>query len=654
MNKDLTMASNLRDKDFTFEMLEIVKIINGQKHKAIILYLIPEHDHPKSDLLQLLRDMASRGYLCILCRPSDSGDIKTLEQNLISVQPGFSLIPVLKSLSAIVLTTQNITPGWAEILHHKFLWFHANLGSSDDNSGDILDKADLITFFQTTPKSGEKFSSDSKSLSLKPEEEKQLNAVFNAVLIEEKIRSLPRGWQAYANLNLQGKVAVMTATFLDFEGEYFYSGGAERYLLDLAKICEELGSELVIFQYGDYPWMRHFKNIDIISLSRYEIRAEGWIVKCAKEFNRVFYEQVQGRTALNIYSAFYESWPLAATPNIGISHGVSWDNPYNDFDSAVEFWLMNQRYIEGAKACQELVSVDTNSANWFQTVDFELGQKIKVIPNYVDLSTFKPKEDYLEKREKIVILYPRQLYSARGLYLVLEIMEDILEKYPEVEFHFVGRGGAQDINQVTEKQRKWSERVKYYSLSMDEMPQAYQAADISLIPSVHSEGTSLSCLEAMASGNAVIATRVGGLSDLIINNYNGILIDPRPEELKQAIIYLLENQEQLILFKKRNLEVAQAFSKTDWENRWMSLIKNKMDSTSLNKMAKSRTIEIKIGDSPVDYSKLGELITTLLIQGCLVYVRAKVVPDPKLSFARIQWLAPDAPLFSPCDLTIEW
>jgi len=411
---------------------------------------------------------------------------------------------------------------------------------------------------------------------------------------------------------------------------------------------------MVVFQYGDYPWMRRFGNIDIVSLSRRGSTADGWILKCARDFNRIFYELVQGRTALNIYSAFFEAWPVAAIPNIGISHGVSWDNPYNNFENAVEFWVMNGRYIEGAQACEELISVDTNTANWLQTVDFELGQKTKLIANYVDLTAFKPRENYLQHRGKTVILYPRQLYSARGLYLVLEIMDEILEKYPGTEFHFVGRGGEQDIAQVLERQVKWGERIKYCPLEMDEMPQAYQAADIALIPSVHSEGTSLSCLEAMASGNAVIATRIGGLPDLIINDYNGCLINPQPGELKQAIAILLENREQMQLFKARSCEVAQAFSRDKWQKRWLSILENKMHKAPSKNSARSRVVEIKLEKYPDDYSKLGKFITSLLTGGDLVYIRSDRDPDPELSFARLQWLAPDAPLFAPCDLTIEW
>ena len=383
MTRELTMDSKTGNKDFTAEMLEVINIINTYKHKAIILYLIAENEHPQPELTGLLSEMSSRGYLCFLCQPSETGDIEILADNLILVCPGFSVVPVLKNFAAIVLSTGNIHPDWADLLHHKLLWLHIDLEDADNPSEDIYNQADLISYYPTASVS-EKFSLVSNGLCLKPSMENQLNAD----LIETRIKSLPEGWLPYANLDLTGKVAVMAATFLDFSGEYFYNGGAERYLLDLADICADLNRELVVFQYGDYPWMRHFKNIEVVSLSRQGIRPEGWILKCARDFNLVFYEQVQGRTALNIYSPFYEAWPLGAVPNAGISHGVSWDNPYNDYENAVEYWVMNQRYIEGAKACEELVSVDTNTANWFQTIDFNLGQKIKLISNYVDCQPF--------------------------------------------------------------------------------------------------------------------------------------------------------------------------------------------------------------------------------------------------------------------------
>ncbi|MGE5371003.1 MAG: glycosyltransferase family 4 protein [Solirubrobacterales bacterium] len=622
----------------------------AQTPKAVIIYLAAGNERPNEDLIRLLREMASNGYRCFLFLSSKACELELREPNLIIVDHESPLIPALRPVSAIVLTTRDIHPDWADFMYHKLLWLHIDESSPAACRNNAEANADIITYYPPAVKIADSYSPDRSKLALRQAGETSANLS----LLEDKIRSLPKGWQPYANLDLRGKVAVMAATFLDFSGEFYYSGGAERYLLDLAEICHDLKHELVVFQYGNYPWLRRVKNTLIVSLGRCGIKAEGWVLKCAKQFNLIFHEQVQGIASLGIYSAFYEAWPRAVCPNIGISHGVSWDNPYNHFENAAEFWVMNQRYIEGAKACEELVSVDTNTANWFQTVDYQLGQRINVIPNYVDLSVFKPPADYLDQKAKTVILYPRQLYSARGLYLVLEVMDEILERYPEVEFHFVGRGGEEDVGQVMNKQSKWPGRVKCYCLSLDQMPRAYQAADIALIPSLHSEGASLSCLEAMACGNAVIATRIGGLPDLIIDNFNGLLINPRPEELAGALVQLLENRDQLVLFKQRSHAVAQAFSKERWRDCWVSLLNEKMDRSVSCECAETRVVEIILGEKPVDLGRLGEYVLTRLAEGCLVYIRTASDPSPDLSFARIQWIGPAAPIHSPCDETVVW
>lgn len=102
--------------------------------------------------------------------------------------------------------------------------------------------------------------------------------------------------------------------------------------------------------------------------------------------------------------------------------------------------------------------------------------------------------------------------------------------------------------------------------------------------------------------------------------------------------------------KKRNSEVVPAFPK----DRWLSLLKNKIDKTPVDKITNSRTVEIKLINNPVDFRKWGELTTSFLSNGDLVYVRSGGVSHPELNFARIQWLSPETPLFAPCDLTIEW
>jgi Glycosyltransferase len=458
--------------------------------------------------------------------------------------------------------------------------------------------------------------------------------------------------KVFANSEPTNHVAVMAATFLSFEGDNFYSGGAERYLLDLYQVCQSLGIELTIYQYGNFPWTRRFKGIDVRSLSRGGHAPSVLSMDCILRFNQLFYQQVNRFSSINIYSAFFEAYNLSASPSIGISHGVAWDNPAANYASGTPFWEANRRFIEGAKQCDHMVSVDTNTANWFQTIDYELGKKVQVIPNYVDLNEFSPRPDYRERRDKTVIVYPRRLYEARGLYLVLNILDDILERYPNVEFHFVGKGFEQDTSHVVKKQEKWKGRVKWYWLDPLQMPQAYKDADISLIPTLYSEGTSLSCLEAMASGNAVIATRIGGLTDLIINNYNGLLIDPNEQSLKEAIETLLNDHNKLSLFKERAIDVAKAFSKDSWTDRWKKLIQSFAINAEQGRK-KGKLVEIRLEKTPVS-EEFGWFVQKLLSEGHLVYVvvRKDKVPKTQWSFGNLQWFNWDDERMDPADLII--
>lgn len=461
--------------------------------------------------------------------------------------------------------------------------------------------------------------------------------------IEEQISSSLKGLKIYSNIFADNTVAAMAATFLDFAGENFYSGGAERYLIDLAELTSEIGLRFDIYQYGDFSWVRRYRNINVISLSDKNVTTQTLSIENVQGFNTNFYRRAVGRSLLNIYSAFFEAWPLSASPSIGISHGVAWDNPYCQFETDNQFWQSNKRFIESAEACDDIVSVDTNTANWFQTVNFQLGNRMKVISNYVDLNEFKPSvNNESSGNEKIKILYPRRLYEARGLYLILDILDEILTEFPQVEFHFVGKGFEQDTDHVVKKQKKWKDRVKWYSLPPEEMHKAYQGADISLIPTLYSEGTSLSCLEAMASGSAVIATRIGGLTDLVIDNFNGFLIDPNKQALKSAITELINDPVKLKTFKKCGIEVANSFSKVYWKEKWKSVIQEKINNHEVdaNTLDTMPLIEITLEKkSELNDQGVMQLIHKLLTNNCLLYLRVKNEKANKdFSFGRLQWV----------------
>lgn len=422
-----------------------------------------------------------------------------------------------------------------------------------------------------------------------------------------------------SNYNNKDNITAKAATFFDYDGSNYYSGGAERYLVDLHEVCKNLGYNMDIYQNANFPYMRKFRNINVIGMKAKDMPLNyslEYITEQAKNYSCM----TKYFSKLHIYSAFYECFPYCSSPSIGISHGIAWDNRGCVKTNGIDFWNRNYRMIESAFMCDKMVSVDTNTANWFQTIDFNLGnQKIKVIPNYVDTNEFKPQNN-LKKKDKIVITYPRRLYEPRGMYLLLNIVDKLFKEYKNIEIHFVGKGFDEDVNKIKEKMKKYPNRLFCYSSIPEKMNEVYKKTDISLIPTIYSEGTSLSCLEAMATGNIVISTRIGGLCDLIIDNYNGYLIEPTEEDLYNKLKYVLDNYDKQEVIKKRARESAETFNKNTWAQKWENVIK------TLNIKSKSQTIplvEFYVNDIENLRTEIFDKIKSELMKNQLIYIRSK-------------------------------
>ena len=443
--------------------------------------------------------------------------------------------------------------------------------------------------------------------------EKELNKILSVEINKLLLK---------ANYFPEYDISVKASTFFDYKGENYYSGGAERYLLDLHKVCSNLGSNLNIYQNAEKPFLRKYKNVNVIGLSQ---NSNNLSYNCEylKQQSSSFKKVCElNNSQLNIYSSFIEAYYNHCYPSVGISHGVFWDHKSVRKSDALTFWAEKGPIIDNALGCDELVSVDTNTANWFQTIDYELGnQKCKVIPNYVDEKEFFPKNKNLSEKSSnnIVITYPRRLYEPRGLYLLLDISEKLLVKHENVLINFVGKGFEDDLKNIRRLIEKFPTRVKCYSMEPNDMHLVYKETDISLIPTLFSEGTSLSCLEAMASGNIVVSTRIGGLTDLILDNHNGFLIEPKSEKLFEKLDYIINNYEQMGEIRENTVRSAKAFSKTIWEKKWSEIIEKYIKKKTNN----PELVEFIVDDIRKSSDSILNNIEKELKLGNLIYIRTK-------------------------------
>ncbi len=172
-------------------------------------------------------------------------------------------------------------------------------------------------------------------------------------------------------------------------------------------------------------------------------------------------------------------------------------------------------------------------------------KKITVLHNGVDLNRFKPltrtRDETRRKlgisNEASVAISVRRLVFKNGVDTLIESAEKAIRKNPKLIFLVVGKGP--DFNAV--KSRIEQLRIeKNFRLtgfvSDEELPLYYNAADFFVLPSKSGEGLPLVALEAMACGLPVIATNVGGTSEIMMEDYGQLVPPNNPAALAEAVL----------------------------------------------------------------------------------------------------------------------
>ena len=169
--------------------------------------------------------------------------------------------------------------------------------------------------------------------------------------------------------------------------------------------------------------------------------------------------------------------------------------------------------------------------------------KVVVVPSGIDYAYFDP-ERYDVKREaavlreelnigdSIVMGYVGRLIPVKGLTYLISAMHRIQSEHPNIHLVIVGNGPQRTNLERIAKDL----RIKAIFTGWQVDPLHYYALmDIFVLPSLF-EGLPNVILEAMAMGKPVVATDVGGVSDLVRNGENGILVLPSDvESLASAI-----------------------------------------------------------------------------------------------------------------------
>jgi glycosyltransferase involved in cell wall biosynthesis len=157
-----------------------------------------------------------------------------------------------------------------------------------------------------------------------------------------------------------------------------------------------------------------------------------------------------------------------------------------------------------------------------------------------DLDVEKIKRELGISPDDLVVGAVSKLWEGKGHRCLLRAARDVVDKIPGVKFLFVGEGYLRGELESLRDSLGLQDKVIFTGFRSD-IPEITACFDIAVLASLF-EGLGRVLLEAMAVGKPVIASRVGGIVDVVDDGLTGILVPPGDEKaLVSALIRLLSD-----------------------------------------------------------------------------------------------------------------
>ena len=218
----------------------------------------------------------------------------------------------------------------------------------------------------------------------------------------------------------------------------------------------------------------------------------------------------------------------------------------------------------------------------------KLETKSIVIHNGIELNTsiakLGYKVDFGFKETDLIVTLVGRISRLKGHKLLLDVFITNLIQYENIKLLFVGspvEGQEYYLEEIENSIiiNKLEKRVKIVPFSND-LNIIWSITDIAVMPSTEAESFGLVAAEAMLAKKPVVASNLGGLTEIIINNETGYLFDPKNKsDFFVAISKLIENPSLRTEFGKNGYErVIKEFSIEKHVKEFEAVFKNFQDN----------------------------------------------------------------------------
>jgi len=369
------------------------------------------------------------------------------------------------------------------------------------------------------------------------------------------------------------RIVFLTNAYPDFDSSY-----RGIFIKTMATLLQKEGYEITVVTPKIYKKSRYFENQDGIRVYRFPFfSGNKLLIEYAKvPYLRMFLYYLAG-FLMTIYVAIktrsrviHVHWAIP-TGVIGAMVNLLWGKSFivtihgSDLRLAMERQgLLRRLFVFVCKRANHLSCVSEIQKKEMEGIGFR-EKDITVIPMGVDQEFIEARKRRNDKpkNQSFTILSNRNLLPIYNLSLLIRSTPLVLKEEPETRFLIAGNGLEREKLEKEAKELNVEKSVQFLgSVPHEEMPDLLTKADIYVSTSLY-DGTSVSLLEAMASGVFPIVTDITSNREWIRDGENGFLVPVNDEQyLANKIIDAIRDKGLLEKACKENQSISE--EKTLW------------------------------------------------------------------------------------------
>lgn len=330
-------------------------------------------------------------------------------------------------------------------------------------------------------------------------------------------------------------------------------GGLNRYLYELAlKLSEH---DVVEFCGIDLPPTSLSSKVLLTNLASRQnhIAQRLWLVR--QQFKR---RQLSQPDAINLHFALY-SLPILDVLPREVPVTFNFHGPWaleSQEEGAKSINVQIKQRVEQKVygRCDRFIVLSKSFGSILHKTYDIPWSKIHVIPGGVDTQRFRSSLSRQSARTRLgwppdraILFTSRRLVKRMGLDKLLTSLAQVKQRVPDVWLAIAGKGGLRPELERQTQELELQNHVRFLGfLAEEDLPLAYQAADITVVPSQSLEGFGLILLESLACGTPVICTPVGGMPEVITPFFPELITQSvEAKEIAASLIEFLQGRTSL-------------------------------------------------------------------------------------------------------------